>query len=270
MTRERRFSLTGAAALLVALPLVASAQTAPTEPTVFFACYGSLTGVVYRIKEPGLPTNCLHRTHVQFSWTSGDGGAALTDHGALQGLGDDDHPQYLLVDGSRALTASLSAGGNKLTGLAAAEVDGDAVRYEQAVKSGDGAGGDLLGSTYPNPTVAKLQGTGLSSTAPTDKQVLTYDAANSRWAPAAPAAASGGTVTGYPGVFVNPTDGQAFCGGTGETATGGGVELLDNNRATLMSSYPSFSSVTGRPNGWRVRYDTPGVMGARVYVICVR
>lgn len=32
---------------------------------------------------------------------------SATDHGALVGLADDDHPQYLLVDGTRAMTGSL-------------------------------------------------------------------------------------------------------------------------------------------------------------------
>src|SRR4051812_28769691 len=104
MIRERRFSLVGAAAFLAALPLIAAAQT--TTPKLFFACYGSLTGVVYRIKEPGLPSKCLLPSHVEFSWSSGGTSAGVTDHGALQGLGDDDHPQYVLVDGSRALTGS--------------------------------------------------------------------------------------------------------------------------------------------------------------------
>jgi len=31
----------------------------------------------------------------------------VTDHGALAGLGDDDHPQYLLVDGTRNMTGTL-------------------------------------------------------------------------------------------------------------------------------------------------------------------
>ncbi len=38
------------------------------------------------------------------------------DHGAdLTGLGDDDHPQYLLADGSRALSANWDAGSFKIT-----------------------------------------------------------------------------------------------------------------------------------------------------------
>lgn len=35
---------------------------------------------------------------------------AYTDHGALSGLGDDDHTQYLLADGTRALSADWDAG----------------------------------------------------------------------------------------------------------------------------------------------------------------
>lgn len=39
---------------------------------------------------------------------------AVTDHSALEGLGDDDHEQYLLVDGSRAMTGDLYHGDRKL------------------------------------------------------------------------------------------------------------------------------------------------------------
>lgn len=41
-----------------------------------------------------------------------------SDHGALTGLADDDHAQYLLANGTRALTGALSAGSNKLTNVA--------------------------------------------------------------------------------------------------------------------------------------------------------
>jgi len=42
----------------------------------------------------------------------GGGGVSspATDHGALSGLGDDDHPQYLLADSTRALTNDWDAG----------------------------------------------------------------------------------------------------------------------------------------------------------------
>jgi len=48
----------------------------------------------------------------------GGGGGGVTDHGALTGLGDDDHTQYLKVDGTRALTGDLSVTeGKKIDGV---------------------------------------------------------------------------------------------------------------------------------------------------------
>ena len=38
----------------------------------------------------------------------------VTDHGALAGLSDDDHPQYLLADGTRALTGDWNAGAHAI------------------------------------------------------------------------------------------------------------------------------------------------------------
>lgn len=161
-----------------------------------------------------------------------------TSHSSLGGLDQDDHPQYLLADGTRALSGDLSAGGNRITGLAAAGAAGDAVRWEQAVKDGDAAAGDLAGS-YPDPTVAALQGTGVSSDAPSSGDVLTYD--GSDWAPAAPASG----ITDHGGLdgltdddheqylltdgVRNATDGFAVTGavGTGSLpATGGGTRLM--------------------------------------------
>lgn len=39
-----------------------------------------------------------------------------TDHGALTGLSDDDHTQYLLVSGARAMAGDLSMGSNSILG----------------------------------------------------------------------------------------------------------------------------------------------------------
>ncbi len=43
--------------------------------------------------------------------------APPTDHGDLAGLGDDDHTQYLLVDGSRAMSGDIDMGGNSVTNV---------------------------------------------------------------------------------------------------------------------------------------------------------
>jgi len=157
-----------------------TAGHAQTLPKVFSACYAQNTGTTYRIKEPGLPTQCINVKHTEFSWIDGVPGY---DHGALNGLADDDHPQYLLAAGTSALAGSLGAGGFKITGLGAGTVAGDAVRFEQTVKVGDAAAGDLSGS-YPNPSVVKLQGHGVVGAAPTKGQVLTFDGA--LWTPTTP------------------------------------------------------------------------------------
>lgn len=108
--------------------------------------------------------------------------AQVTSHGSLSGLASDDHPQYLRTDGARALAGDLSAGGHRIRALGAAQGPGDAVRFEQAVKTGDGAGGDLAGA-FPSPLVAGLRGRPVADAAPQAGQVLTWT--GSAWAPAA-------------------------------------------------------------------------------------
>lgn len=44
-------------------------------------------------------------------------GTIVTDHGALTGLSDDDHTQYILVDGTRAFTGNIDAGSNNITNV---------------------------------------------------------------------------------------------------------------------------------------------------------
>src|SRR5256884_2694040 len=138
-------------AAAAAAPL--AAQTSTSQPEIQ-ACYDSRTsstgtplgsGIVYRIKVPGVvgQQGCVDPKHTPFSWT--------IQHGALTGLGNDDHPQYLLANGTRPLAGNFAAGGFRITGLGAGSNAGDAVRFEQAVKNADPAGGDLSG-TYPNPS----------------------------------------------------------------------------------------------------------------------
>lgn len=61
----------------------------------------------------------------------------IRDHGNLDGLGDDDHAQYLLVDGTRAMSGDLNMNSNKITGVAAPVVGSDATNktyVDQAVQ----------------------------------------------------------------------------------------------------------------------------------------
>lgn len=50
------------------------------------------------------------------------GGAGVTDHGALTGLADDDHSQYLLASGSRSMSGDLNMGTQNITNVG--NVDG--------------------------------------------------------------------------------------------------------------------------------------------------
>lgn len=45
------------------------------------------------------------------------GGSGITDHGNLNGLSDDDHPQYLLEDGTRAMSGNLDLDNNNIANV---------------------------------------------------------------------------------------------------------------------------------------------------------
>lgn len=55
------------------------------------------------LRTPVNDTDIVNKAYV-------DANAGVSDHGALTGLGDDDHTQYFLADGSRALGGNLDIG----------------------------------------------------------------------------------------------------------------------------------------------------------------
>lgn len=104
------------------------------------------------------------------------------DHSLLDNLDADDHPQYLLVDGSRPMTGSLDAGANTITNLRRSNGATHAMRRDEIV-------GLDLGRTSDGLRVVALQGEPVEASgdeAPSAGDVLRYD--GTRWVPASVAA----------------------------------------------------------------------------------
>jgi hypothetical protein len=60
-------------------------------------------------------------------------------HSSLIGLGSDDHEQYLLIDGSRAMSGNLNMGTNDIGSVGALDVDGHTTLDQVTINTTDGA-----------------------------------------------------------------------------------------------------------------------------------
>jgi len=109
-------------------------------------------------------------------WTSGS-----LLHSNLDGLSADDHTNYSHLDGLRPLRADLDAGNHRIMGLIAASANGEAVPFQQAIKTGQAALGDVAGSSFPSLVLSRLQGNPVNAAAPNTGDVLTWT--GTEWLP---------------------------------------------------------------------------------------
>lgn len=134
------------------------------------------------------------------------GGGGVTDHGALTGLTDDDHPQYALSDGTRGSFATTAQGSLADTATQPADLGtaapldvgttsgtvaaGDDSRFSDArtptshATSHQDGGADELGLDASQITSGALDAARLATGTATDEYVIGSDAGTPTWVPA--------------------------------------------------------------------------------------
>ena len=65
--------------------------------------------------------------------------SGINDHGELRGLGSDDHAQYLLISGTRAMIGNLDMGTNNIGSVGTLDVDGHTTLDQVTVNTTDGS-----------------------------------------------------------------------------------------------------------------------------------
>lgn len=108
----------------------------------------------------------LSGASMRLTGSGAGGGSGVTDHGALTGLLDDDHPQYLLASGSRPMGGNLNMGGYNITNPGT--VDGRDVGI-------DGAALDAHIIDYNNPHQTSLANIGSGTLAQLNAKISDAD-----------------------------------------------------------------------------------------------
>ena len=93
----------------------AVAGSLPTPPTYFTDSTVIVASIVVTPDSQSIQTINDERPRLGFVSPSRTG--VITAHGDLTGLTNDDHPQYLLTDGTRTLAGNLNLGNNNITNV---------------------------------------------------------------------------------------------------------------------------------------------------------
>jgi trimeric autotransporter adhesin len=262
-----RCCLVAAGLLLLWTPQGMGAQS---TPKVFFACYVPGSGAVYRIREPGLRTQCWAQSHMQFSWIDGVPGH---DHGALNGLLDDDHPQYVLAEGARTAATGFAVAGT--FGAGAIPATGPGVRLlwhpaKAAFRAGQvegdrwddgnvGPGSVALGvNTLASGNASTALGSGTTATGDGSTALGSETVASGSGATALGTQTQGGglraTAMGYrtvaSGSYSTALGSETVASGFGSTAMGGRT-TASGAAATAMGSETVASGATATAMGFQ-------------------
>ena len=240
------------------------AETAalPTPPGFFVSPVVLIAGIVIQEGAANIDIVLDERPRLGFTASAA---SAVSDHGNLTGLLDDDHPQYLLVNGTRAMSGGLNMGSNNITSVGT--VNGVTVETHASrhLPNGSDALTTAAGTTVSSST-SNGTGTANSLSRSDHTHALTLDAdltaiaalsttgiaarttANT-WALRTIAGTSGNiTVSDGGGVAANPTLNLATAGtaGTYETVTtdafGRVTSGVDSTSYTL-----AWSKITSTP-----------------------
>lgn len=106
-------------------------------------------------------------------------GSAANDHGSLAGLDGDDHPQYMLVNGGRAMTNNLNMGGNQITNVG--NVDGvDVSAHASRHNPGGSDAIATAAATTLTATTTNTEGTATSVSRSDHTHAITTGAASTQ------------------------------------------------------------------------------------------
>ena len=205
----------------------------------------AFSGVVVGV-DPTLSTHLTTKNYVDGEITTLSGS---TDHGGLLGLSDDDHTQYLLADGTRALTADWDIGSGRV-------ISADKIQARSA--SGlslfeDGGLGIFVQDTSGN--------VGIGTTSPANTLEVHVD--TSKTDPIRMAKDQGANQHGASMAFIGGTDGAIERGQLGFAHTGSNADTIltgETADAMILKAVGAFQLGTGGGN-IRMTIDSSGNVG---------